>query len=256
MTTKEQHPCFIAPENENIPVWRYMDFTKFVSLLENQGLYFARADKLGDPFEGSFSRGNESLRTQIYKNHNNKVPLEKCFNEMRKLVHWTRQWTMINCWHMNESESAGMWKLYAKTNEAISIQTTFCKLKGVISERCYIGVVNYIDYTSEWMPEGNTFYPFVHKRKSFAHEKEVRCIFQNLPTQGEDFDRSKEQTQYGEWEKIDLSKLIENIYVAPTAPEWFYQLTKEVTHRYFTSDYPKSNQPNVKKSSLDDEPFF
>ena len=33
-------------------LWRYMDFTKFVSLLEKSALFFPRADKLGDPFEG------------------------------------------------------------------------------------------------------------------------------------------------------------------------------------------------------------
>lgn len=34
-------------------LWRYMDFTKFVALLKDNALYFARADHLGDPFEGA-----------------------------------------------------------------------------------------------------------------------------------------------------------------------------------------------------------
>ena len=39
-----------APETE---LWRYMDFAKFVSMLEQRSIYFARADVLGDPFEGA-----------------------------------------------------------------------------------------------------------------------------------------------------------------------------------------------------------
>lgn len=35
------------------PLWRYMDFEKFISLLEERAPYFARADKLGDKFEGA-----------------------------------------------------------------------------------------------------------------------------------------------------------------------------------------------------------
>jgi len=32
-----------------------MDFTKFCSLLSTRALYFPRADRLGDKFEGSFT---------------------------------------------------------------------------------------------------------------------------------------------------------------------------------------------------------
>jgi hypothetical protein len=34
-------------------LWRYMDFAKFVSLLETRSIHFARADVLGDSFEGA-----------------------------------------------------------------------------------------------------------------------------------------------------------------------------------------------------------
>jgi hypothetical protein len=39
-------------------VWRYMDFVKFVAMLEHGGLYFSRADLLDDPFEGTFTPGS------------------------------------------------------------------------------------------------------------------------------------------------------------------------------------------------------
>jgi hypothetical protein len=39
-------------------IWLYMDFTKYVSMLEHGGLYLRRSDLLGDPFEGSVSQLN------------------------------------------------------------------------------------------------------------------------------------------------------------------------------------------------------
>ena len=42
-------------------LWRYMDFAKFVSLLESRALFFVRADKLDDPFEGALSEVNKAI---------------------------------------------------------------------------------------------------------------------------------------------------------------------------------------------------
>jgi hypothetical protein len=61
------HPVFTKPQDPNVPIWRYMDFTKFVSMLENSALYFCRSDLLGDPFEGSFSKANDMMRPLVYK---------------------------------------------------------------------------------------------------------------------------------------------------------------------------------------------
>ena len=47
----EDHPIFSTPEGGDTTVWRYMDFTKFLSLLDKKELFFVRLDKLDDPFE-------------------------------------------------------------------------------------------------------------------------------------------------------------------------------------------------------------
>ena len=33
----KKHPVFLLPDDINVPIWRYMDFTKFVSMLEHGG---------------------------------------------------------------------------------------------------------------------------------------------------------------------------------------------------------------------------
>ena len=54
------HACFRQPDSNDIKLWRYMDFTKFMGMLCSKGLYFCRADCFEDPFEGTFSKANHT----------------------------------------------------------------------------------------------------------------------------------------------------------------------------------------------------
>ncbi len=235
------YPDFEKPR-ERARIWRYMDFTKFVSLLENKALFFPRADKLGDSFEGSFSRANIPTRTEIY----GEVKPEY-ISEFNKLL---REFTAISCWHINWYESAAMWKVYLKSNEGIAIRSNFERLKNSLKDKkndIYIGKVKYIDYEKEAVPEGS-LQRFVHKRKSFKYEAELRAVIQKLPRRGFS-SRSKRPFDNGLFVPVDLDTLISRIYVAPTSPEWLFELVKSVTNKYGLNK-------KVSQSDLDNEPFF
>lgn len=47
-------PRETVPSGDSI-LWRFLDFPKLVSVLETRALFFTRADKLEDPFEGAWS---------------------------------------------------------------------------------------------------------------------------------------------------------------------------------------------------------
>lgn len=49
-------------------------------------------------------------------------------------------------------------------------------------------MVEYIDLERNWLPGGNAFYPYVHKRLSFSHEQEVRAVFVRWPIKDDGFD--------------------------------------------------------------------
>jgi hypothetical protein len=256
MPAKTEHPDFKQPENADIAIWRYMDFIKLISMLENKGLFFCRADLLGDPFEGSYARANEELRPTIYKEmcEQLNITLEKFLDAIKKMggdfLKWKRQWMMINCWHMGEHESAAMWNLYAKTNESVCIQSRYSLLVDCLPEDTFIGEVQYIDYNKEWMPERNIYSPFMHKRTSFEHEHEVRAIFDKAPKGPLPMlDKTKVPPKGGIWIPVDISKLIESIYLSPLSPEWIYDLINKVIIKYGV-------KIEIKKSSLTDEPFF
>ena len=102
------HTSFEPPSNPDIKIWRYMDFTKFVSMLENQGLFFSRADKLGDRFEGTYPKAE--FETWMKNSATIGVPAGAT-SAHRKIMQAVRKWTVVNCWHMNDHESAAMWKL-------------------------------------------------------------------------------------------------------------------------------------------------
>ncbi|MBP6301949.1 MAG: hypothetical protein KBB37_06680 [Bacteroidia bacterium] len=232
----EEHPVFIAPENIEIKVWRYMDFTKMISLIDTRRLFFTRADLFSDPFEGSYPKINVEARNFVPQ----EIPEEESENyleAMKKMgntnKHWPR-YTAISCWHMNEYESAAMWSLYLKSDEGIAVQSTYKKLKKSIIDdnKVYLGIVKYIDYEKDYIDAGNLFGPFVHKRKSFEHERELRGVLMKWPKSTNGIDFQEETIAGGVPIKVDIEELIEKIYVAPNAPRWFVDLVKTAIKRY------------------------
>jgi hypothetical protein len=233
--------AFITPENPNIKIWRYMDFTKFVYALDKSAFYFTHVDSLGDPYEGSYSRANTWIRKLAYSNANESRSLDEVLETMRE----TRKHIYVNCWHMNEGESVAMWRLYAKTNEAICIQSTYEHLKKQLPNYANIGMVNYIDYDKEWVPEDSIYNPFLFKRQSFQHEREIRAIIYSKDTRIScDIKKDNNGLSIG----LDLNGLIDKVYVSPDSPDWFYELVKNVSTKY-------GIRKKVLKSSLDSEPM-
>jgi len=158
----EAHPVFAQPDDETVKVWKYMDFTKLVSLIDSRRLHFTRVDKFDDPFEGSWPRINVHARHDIPDD----LPLENSeafARAMKRLGEINRQWpkhVAINCWHMNEHESAAMWKLYLKSNEGIAVQSRYNKLRDSIidDETVNLGKVKYLDYDAESIDAGNLLF--------------------------------------------------------------------------------------------------
>jgi len=232
----ESHSTFIQPEDENIKIWRYLDFTKLIALIDSRRLYFTRCDKFEDPFEGSWPKPNVEARKYVPED----LPEEK---QMKYLEYMNRmgdinknwpRYIAINCWHANEHESAAMWKLYLKSDEGIAIQSTYGRYKKSIidDEKVFIGKVTYIDYDKDGIDGSNILGPFVHKRKSFEHEKEIRGLVSKWPTVGKTLDFEKEIIEHGLQIKVDIETLIERIHVAPNAPQWFASLVESAMKNY------------------------
>jgi hypothetical protein len=160
----------------------------------------------------------------------------------------------INCWHMNEHESAAMWKLYLKSDEGIAIQSTYANLRDSITdtETVFLGVVRYIDHEREGIEPGNSLSQFMYKRKSFEHEREVRgLVMKTKVVEGDNgtWDFSQSAIEFGINIKIDVKTLVNRIYVAPNTPEWLVNLVQALVHKY-EFDF------EIIRSKLDEKPIF
>ncbi len=239
-------------------IWRYMDFTKLVSVLSKSALYFTREDLLDDAFEGSIPKAFRPQITSEIKTlcrEFNPKDYKKELKEIRnahKSIHQVhsamiraeRKLTFINSWHMNEIESVAMWRLYLKSAEGVAFQSTFKKLSEsfIEKEKVNFGMINYVDDFSDDFNVKDEFlyhleFPFMFKRKCFEYEKELRAFILTEPV------TEKAKKQYlkkqgirgmpeGLDEQVDLKMLVERIYVSPTAGKWFVELVKSVVKKY------------------------
>jgi len=231
------HPCFIEPSNFSAVIWRYLDLPKFLDLIQNQELFFTRADKMReiDKFEGSYlTQHSMNLNSKLLNENIDMNLTAKNFNlrEFAKLdlqmyeyhEKFTINETFVNCWHLSDYESMAMWKIYSNIF-GMAIQSNYTNLCNSFIDNkwthydtrnsIYIGKVNYIDRLKTAIPSGNTFFPFLYKSIGYQFEQEMRCIISTMGLDKEaknpDFIRVK----------VDLDQLISNIYLHPSAPDWY-----------------------------------
>jgi len=244
-------PAFRGPENPAIPLWRYMDFTKYVSMLETRSLFFCRTDLLGDDFEGSLTRAEAEKRREFESEITDRgepIPLHYSVGPKvrSEIVN-----SIVSCWHMNEYESMAMWRLYVRGTGGVAVRSTFNRLvasfprfdgknKGKNPDMTDkellidVGVVHYVDFEAEEVPAVSRNFL---KRKSFEHERELRAVAKdrswgNSPTFDE---RGEPRTRFGhggDAVPIDLEILIDAVFVSPDAEPWFAMLVEAVTRRY------------------------
>ena len=168
-------------------------------------------------------------------------PLTGHQKELRRRVY-------LSCWHQNPGESLAMWNLYA--DKGIAVQTTVARLKdaldGFAEQTIYIGKVEYLDYGKRGVRGDHELSPFVHKRKSFTFEREVRALFGEPTTEKGD---EKPVGKSGFPVPIDMDALIERIYIAPTSKDWEFEAVRSLATKYQLGC-------EVKRSALDDPAVF
>jgi len=233
-----EHP-HIRPLPAGATLWRYIDFTKFMSMLEKKAVFFSRVDKLGDPFEGSFPKEN----VEIVRSSFNEPFLADLYKDHMAFIEKIRPFVLVNCWHDNTYESFAMWAVYSGIRNGIAIKTDFESLSNCFTcdDAIFIGKVGYIDFDSAAIRRLSDFAPFFYKRKDFEFENEVRALNLDLPIPRgltdpnlplEPLDLSRPLHEIGTYRGIDPAVLIQELIVGPLADDWFVELVKSVAHRY------------------------
>ncbi len=252
----EYKSIFLQPTNADEKVWRYMDFSKFVSLLHTRGLFFTRLDRFADPFEGSspdfWVNQRERMLAQIREDpqytDEKRAEILASYADVPETLAALRRTVAANCWHLNPDESMAMWKLYLSSRDGVAIQTTYRRLLESFSqttEPINVGCISYIDYRNDSINTNSIDALYMHKLNSFQHEREVRCIIHRYPENW----RDTPLIEHGYLVPVDLDLLIENIYVAPTSEPWFMNVVNETARRFW-------KDLKVRRSALDGTPKY
>ena len=213
-------PFYELP-NDKAALWRYMDFTKFLALLEDRALFFSAAQNFEDPYEGSLSQANVWRRNFVMSRAKPKDSALASNNDGDSLV--------ISCWYSAKHESAAMWQLYSRTTDAIAIKTTVKGFRAALPSTAKVGLVKYVDYTKTWIPESNPTLRYFHKRLSFQHEHELRAAIDI---------RDPAIALHGHFVpgglklSINPDQLIDAVYIGPKSSDWFVNLVQAVCKRY------------------------
>jgi hypothetical protein len=266
MHTEDIHPNLI-PLEPDAKIWRYMDLDKFHSLLERKALFFCRADKFSDPFEGSIPRKEAEYRlteaeknAQFFGRQFDLPSAEKNVRGLQFLHRKLKRSFIINCWHINNNESDAMWRLYLKDNEGVAIQSNAMIINKIIANtgiKIDSSKIRYINYENDiWYHpieyprrSYNLMAPFVHKRVEFKHEQEFRLIYEiQEASENEDYWDSQE-SHIGKFIDVDVSNLIEKVWLPPTidikAEEAIIKMTKELGFDF-----------EFAHSKLESEPYY
>lgn len=259
--------------SESTNLWRYVDFTQFISIIEHECLWFTNMDEFDDPYEGIVPLRNiedyiENIRNRLNISKDVATGIYEIVLPYFKL----ESTLYVNSWHANEYESAALWSQYLESGQGVAIKTDTRKLRNALGqddweveiglgssispEQLIIGEVDYIDYQNDEIPNGDISLGY-HKRRSFEHENEVRVSFEAPIFDDSDMlmynilamNWISDNLRHGAYVPIELDILVDEIYVAPTSEQWHYDLIKQILDTH-------SIDCSLQQSEIDSSPAY
>jgi hypothetical protein len=238
------HIAFVEPEDQQARLWRYMSLPQFLSILDKYALFFPSVAALSenDPYEGE---------PTLAKFRNAEAQGESELRKLRLRSAVFKHINFFNCWHMNDSESDAMWKIYSHRSEGVAIQSTVQRLKDCFrssSDDVYMGKIKYVDHNEfDGTHDGSlSLSHYMFKRLAFQHEREVRVGTYRQDVRMEFFDEHglvRDQigvraedvllspNRKGVAVHVDVPVLIERVIVSPFSPDWFSELVVSLVRK-------------------------
>jgi hypothetical protein len=157
--------------DEGTLIWRYMSLPKFLSMLTEHSLFFARPATFDVRWEGLFPPSFYTNTMQYARDHGEN--LRQFADELTKRQKMHQYGHFVNCWHVGDEECDAMWRLYGLSPEGIAIQSTKADLKNCLHVDG--GDVLYYD-PNENIRTRTIFGPrdILWKRVQFSWEREFR----------------------------------------------------------------------------------
>ena len=214
------------------PLWRYMSFAKFCSLLERKELFFSLVADMEDRYEGF-------IYPPIPREHGDR--LQQAEQEVHDVLRKIGRTALISCWTESGHESSLMWETYADA-DGVAVRTPFQHLQESIHSVAELpvtfGQIEYVDYHRKEVPRFG-WAPLFHKRMEYRGEGEVRAVLPGPSFKDEhqinlDLDIRLDPDvaeQRGRYIPVNLEILVQEIVLPPHAAPWFAQIVKSVVHQ-------------------------
>ena len=232
------------PPNGNPDIWRFIDNSKFLWIVQNSSLYFPRVDNFPDPYEGRppvhilQSRIDNLLKKREKVNENltaeqvNELLPEVSVNSVLSEYEYFRKITFANCWYCAGHESVAMWKQYLASGDGVAIKTNYddlvASLESTDEYDTYATKIAYEDY-DQFQPDGrNIFEYYITKPQQYEYENELRLIIISAPPETEHSENSSNSAIERCWDEqpsgisinVDLDMLIQEVRISPYSPPW------------------------------------
>lgn len=164
----------------DVPLWRYLDVTRFALLLADREIYFSRLALLADLDAPAPAEVTDT--------------------------------TYVSNWHQAPAETMTRWDAYAARGAFIALKTTLDRIQHALKDsdvEVTAGKVAYRDYALDGAPIDRTNLDGVllYSRPALAHEQEVRLYVTQPP----------KQKRAGLGVRVDIPDLLDEVIISPRA---------------------------------------
>lgn len=205
-TEQEQEELmgFIPPDET--PIIRYMNLTKFFSMISCDAIWFTRLDQFSDEYEGLAVIQSKSDAAEYF----------------RKL-------SLASCWNHFLSESFPLWKIYLNNEQAgVAIVSTVGDFMKSVKESDKQHItpyqVRYVQPDVNYVGLNNMILA-TRKKNFYEYEQEIR--FNYYTGGGKDFEQP-----IGKLISVDPHALIKKIILSPYMPQWIEETLKSIIKKY------------------------
>ncbi|WP_100636500.1 DUF2971 domain-containing protein [Marinomonas sp. ef1] len=258
----------IEPLDNETELQKYMDFSKFVHLLDSNKLFLSKTSNFEDNLEGGLTptfsfikNGSAAALNQLIDAWPSASPLtpeeklekkkrEKAYEQSEKdrtistafgefpasdhdfnhLYQKHTEWIDVSCWHANDSESMAMWKIYGGGINSVCIISSVEKLSAAIIKPNNKEItISKIHY----IDHENDHFKNEHPLSPLLHKSKF-YTFENevrliAYNPNEKILEERKKDDVGTLLEVDLNTLIIEVRVAPDAPNWFFELVRSIT---------------------------
>lgn len=235
-------------------IWRYMDLSKFRSILGKDALYFSTIASQTDKLEGMYPLLAKIARAQDISSRPD-IDVSAALHNQEVMDELSKHEVAVSCWHMNDHENPRMWKAYLNKPEGVAIQSSYAALLKSLEAFSHfdyklinVSEVRYVDRTKDRTSLPRCIDVYFQKRQEYSWEQELRCAIDLAINPPEYYQGRKLNTECllldeypyvrGVFVPVHVDMLIERIVLSPRASDAFFEEVTVLCTRYGLAHKP------------------